>query len=829
MVKENILRSLFGVWQEYRGLGLYDGQSHAAELFHTIYVALLSIVMPQEFIRWIVLFFLWIIGGAGMYYLLKRKIVGALFYVFNIATIQMFYTPFEAFAFHFAALPWLAFTLINVLTKPTRRNFVAFFAVALLTTPQFFIPTLMIPTVLLLTVIILTSGKHALRPAVWAAIGFLCVNAFWLIPFVYGIPKTAPVIMNAKINQMSSGEDLARNRAFSTPADILLLRGFALDFEDYDTSGAPIFLMAPWRNFLNYPLIIGIQVMLAAITIIGLFATLKKSNKRYVPFAVLFLLCALLLGSDLLQRYIPILGEALRFPFTKFSLLFTFAYSALLVLGIETITTLPAIELFIGLSIFAQAIPIFTGNLVSPNLQVSFPDDYKLLYQYMQDTDKNQRVMVLPQSSYWSWKLYYFHYRGSGFMWFGLPQPIMDRAFDPWSATNENYYWELSRALYAKDAAGVAAVIGKYDIRYILLDENVTTPNNNRSLFIDDIKNMLGPSAKTFGKLSLYERAPRTDTFISLKQNLPTVNPYTWTDNDVAYRELGDYITGEGGVTYQFRSLFTKRSVSEREFDALALLAGAVPVYDSTASADLSAAAVKECGLLKEGAASASETDGALQLRSVNQRGCLSFDIPTLSHTFGYLAAVESRHATGRPLMISFINDTARHVEEETYLPIGRQVSTDYFILPPLAPDGLGYTVYLSNDSIGNQETINTVSRIRFYQIPYNDLVKIRTGTQIPASAGMTIQVSHPNPAFYKVVTQETGTLILSQSYDPGWIALSDGKILPHVRVNNWKNGWTLDPGTSGTIYIFFWPQLLEFLGFALLPIPFFLCRRQAI
>ena len=42
-----------------------------------------------------------------------------------------------------------------------------------------------------------------------------------------------------------------------------------------------------------------------------------------------------------------------------------------------------------------------------------------------------------------------------------------------------------------------------------------------------------------------------------------------------------------------------------------------------------------------------------------------------------------------------------------------------------------------------------------------------------------------------------------------------------HVLVNNWENGWTIDPGTNGTIYIFFWPQLLEFLGFALLPIPF--------
>ena len=86
----------------------------------------------------------------------------------------------------------------------------------------------------------------------------------------------------------------------------------------------------------------------------------------------------------------------------------------------------------------------------------------------------------------------------------------------------------------------------------------------------------------------------------------------------------------------------------------------------------------------------------------------------------------------------------------------------------------------------------------------------------------MTPMVSHPNPAFYKVSGASAGTLILSQSYDSGWIALQNGKLLTrHVLVNNWANGWEINPGTTSTIYILFWPQLLEFLGFALLPIPF--------
>jgi len=833
----NFWRSIFGVWIQYRGTGLYDGMSHAANLVHTLTIWLMSIVIPHNLLRYSFHLGMHVVGGIGTYMLLtklfRNKIIsltGAFFYMLNLATIQMFYAPLEAFSVHFASLPWLSWALVTFYERGSRKSYIVYLFVILLSTPQYFVTTFLLPTGILISCLSLRQKFSRVLPAV---AGFLLVNLFWLLPYLWGLPHNGSIISAAKINQMSSSEIFARNQAFGNLGDVLTLRGFTLDYADLNPNNTSIMMMEPWRNFINTPLAQVVTGLFVVVAFIGLISLLAKPAWPAIPFLLTFVAGFVLLGNDIpgireitvwLQNTIPLFREAFRFTFTKFSLLFGLSYAVLFCAGLLAMfrSRLAALSVFAIAGIVFVAYPAFQGNFFYKNLRITIPEEYVQAFEYANTLDKNSRMIVLPQHEYWSWKYYRFGYRGSGFSWFGLPQPIMDRAFDPWSATNENYYWELSRALYAKDAAGIDAVMAKYDIRYILLDENVTTPNNNRSLFIDEIKNLLGTPARTFGKLSLYERAPRADSFISLKQNLPTVNPYTWTDNDVAYRELGDYITGEGGITYQFRSLFTKRSVNERDFDALALLTAAKPVYDSTASADLTAAAVKECGLLKEGAASASEADGALQLRSINQRGCLSFDIPTLSHKFGYLAAVESRHVTGRPLMISFINDTARHVELETYL----DGTTDYFILPPLAPDGLGYTVYLSNDAIGKQETVNTVSRIRLYQIPYNDLVNIRTGTQIPASAGMTIQVSHPNPAFYNVTMRQrvdASTLILSQSYDPGWIALSDGKILPHVKVNNWKNGWTIDPGTSGAIYIFFWPQLLQFLGFALLPIPFIL------
>lgn len=41
----NLKRQLMGVWQDYRGLGLYDGMVHSANLIHTLFIGLLSIFL----------------------------------------------------------------------------------------------------------------------------------------------------------------------------------------------------------------------------------------------------------------------------------------------------------------------------------------------------------------------------------------------------------------------------------------------------------------------------------------------------------------------------------------------------------------------------------------------------------------------------------------------------------------------------------------------------------------------------------------------------------------------------------------------------------------
>jgi hypothetical protein len=820
----NLMRSIMGVWQEVRGLGLVDGMSHIANLPHTLFLWVLSLIIPAHLLRYAFIFLMHAAGGVGMYVLLQSLgipgLVGALFYLTNLATIQTFFMPLEAFAMHFAAIPWLAWSLLRYYHHPERKHLLWFLFIAIFSTPQFFVPTILVPIGVLLGA--LSVKKKYILPAF---VGFLLINAFWLLPWVATIRTTAPVIVQAKINQMSSDEAYLRNTAFGGALQVLTHQGFLLSFEDTNAEGMYSLPLKAWNDQTKEPMSMALRYAFAAATLVGVALALRKRERRLYPFIAIFGVSFVFLANDTpgireatawVRQVVPLLAESMRFPFTKWAVMLAFSASVFVAYALSRVRREAVAVTLVALGfLFA---PAFGGNFIYSQLRVAIPDSYFELFAYMR-TAPGGRVAILPQPDFWSWKHYRFGYRGSGFIWYGMRQPVMDRAFDPWSAPNENYYWQLSLALYRKDLLTLKAVLDRYDIDYVLLDNNLISPSHNRALFTQEAGALLGEltdfqNVRTFGNILLYSRTiPESQTHISIKNTLPGVGPaYEWSDEDVAYDELGDYINADSGYLYTTRTLMTKR-------DPLATPPVAVAdedlVFDSQAAQTFTTQAVQPCGLLKSGTNQVEKQSNGLVMTSVNDRLCMSFSLGPLPHAEGYLVAVESKHISGRPLLFSLINETARHTELEVYLPTDRvrpcqESCMDYFVLPPLAGDGLGYSAYISNDAIGREPTVNEMRRIRVWKIPYKELLTSRI-----------------TPS----VVSRTSVLVYSRAYDPGWIAFERTSAFPfvkplpnHVLVNNWANGWLLQsPITNpqSTIILFFLPQLWEFLGFALLPIPF--------
>ncbi len=910
----NISRSIFAVWQEYQGLGLLGGMGHAAALPRELILWIWSLVIPTQYIRYAWTFAMLLAGILGTYTLIWHILdriktpwirafaasAGALYFLFNLATVQTFFAPFEAFVTHYGFLPWLLWSDLLVLEKPSKRRTILTSFLHTIGATQAYIPTLFVVYGILLGTLCIDKmmrlGREwfmIFKRIILLAFIIFCTNAYWMGPFGFFTFTQSQVTVNAKINQMATDQIYQRNQEYGTVWDTLMLRNFWYSNTDYNPQTSQMeYMLSDWTKLdHNSSVTVARVITIALILSAAVYAITVPSLRVWVYITLLgftFVASGTPPFSWLdtaLRDHVPLLKQFFRFPFTKWSIALALGYGVLLGIAVSHLLSWLKTRSWIQIAIavlcigapVVGAIGILQGHLISSRVEIKIPQEYFQTFDYFK-TQPQGRIALLPQPSYWDWKYYAWGELGSGFPWYGIQQPVLDRAFDVWSSQDENYYWELSYAIYQKNPTVLADVLHKYNVRYIMIDSSLVLTSNDRALFIDDTEALLAQIPEyridqKYGHITIYVQTSPTDqSFVQLTHDLPVVSPhYSWTDNDMAYQLFGDYRTPNNpisntGIVFPYRSLFTKRAVDERDFhvnqtnenitisstnpiDSDLITLSLKTNLDYTSSdhpEDLSPANFKACGLLSTGQIQATPMTQGLTLKSLEEPGCLSFGISELLHNQAYLVAVESRHDSGRQLMISFINQTAKHVELEAYLPDKSTWETTYFILPPLASDGQGYTVYLTNESIGNVITVNDIKNISFYTFPYQQMVSFHLPETNTAPSKLNdnptasiISVSHPNPSYYEVIAHVDGqptTLLLSQSYDPSWrayevpcagnrIVCQISKTFPfvfgkelstHTEINNWENGWVLDGSSIGNpdIVIFYLPQLLEYAGF---------------
>jgi hypothetical protein len=410
---------------------------------------------------------------------------------------------------------------------------------------------------------------------------------------------------------------------------------------DPNYSGEITYMLAPWIEHLDNPLVTISGLLLFVIVFTGFIKALKSKNPALQGFSLLFIFSFVALAIDtfpfsfinnLLRDNITILNQIFRFPFTKFATLASLVYAILFAVGISVIRRKwemrnAKLENEVGSGTFLTShiknplshlsrltshfvalvipvvllilftLPAFRGHLFYEKERAIIPSEYNQLFDFFKKQDPNTRIANFPQSNFWGWSFYEWPssakatagkpgvnlkstgYSGSGFLWYGVPQPILDRAFDVWSGTNENYYFEVTQALYSKNISVFEKVLSKYQISWILIDRNLFDAASGNALFVRELEDMLRSSTiakkeASFGKLAVYKIAlpdqPKNHVF--LNRNLPIVNEYKWGGLDQAYQESGNYMFSDKPLAsnnsrlYPFRTLFTLKSQKEKEF-----------------------------------------------------------------------------------------------------------------------------------------------------------------------------------------------------------------------------------------------------------------------
>lgn len=553
-------RSFFSVWQEYQGTGLLGGMAYAADLPRVILIYLINLTgaVATSDIRYFTTFLPLFIGVTATYAILHKifshtkhtkktiqisSFLGSLFYLLNLSTVQTFFVPFETFTWFYGFFPLTIYYLIHFFEKPKTSNFLRLALVSFLSGPAFYVETMFVVTILCVTPLVIENISKDKKyfanifQSVASILAITISNLFWLLPISFFVFTKSQVTTQNHINSISSIETYFRNLEFASLPNLFNLKGYLFKYLDLGANNQYEPLLSPWLNHLNSPFTKIISLIFVLLIILGIYYSFKTKIKHHLSFfGILFISSFFLLGGGLLlNNTIPLVGELFRSPFTKFSLTLSFSFSFFFAVGIIFLLDLFSFldtKLTYNLTLFTTCLllfiylsPAFSGNFINKNMRVSIPDEYFELFSYLRDKPADNRVAIFPQYTFWGWNYYSWGYRGSGFTWYGIKQPTLDRAFDPWEKTSEKYYEDISTALYSQDHTKFNQTINKYDVAYLLLDMSLIAPDTKVNLGLNYLDRILATTdqyqlEKVFGEnLLLYKNKAHQDkNFISLNQ-----------------------------------------------------------------------------------------------------------------------------------------------------------------------------------------------------------------------------------------------------------------------------------------------------------------------
>lgn len=801
----NLKRSFFAVWQNYQGLGLVGGMAHSTDLIRQLIILPFTFILPLNLVRYLWHFAMIFLGTFGVYFGLSKIIklkpsssfIAALFYLLSFGSVQNFWVPLETFSCFWGFFPWLIFSLLDYLKNPTTSKLSKLLIFNLLAIPSFYVQTVFIVYLLVLFIIFIIYPK-----SFFTLIKIGLINSFWLLPLIYFLTTNLNGPANGFGNLMSNDETFLRNFYRGGILDFLLLRGYYYDFpKNYG------FLMNIWRQFFSSPIPIITGILLGLSAISGFIITSIKKNKTiFDKFLIgLFLLSAIALLSQIppfaqinyLLRQIPLINQIFRSPFTKFITPAVFVFSCLIANLIEKISLKfqKYISLLAFISIIIFSFPSFNGHYISPDMRKNIPQEYFDLINFFKIQNPNGRIANLPQGSFWGWTNYRFGISGSGFLWYGIEQPILDRAFDVWNLKNEQYYWELNTALQKDNYLELNKIFEKYAIQYVIFDNNVFFPDekiyNNIAITTKEKLDNLSSLQKIaeFGQITVYQTPFITQKYFV--NNPVSINKFNFYYSDPAFSKFNNYINSHQiNYHFPFVNLFTNRLLSEQEFSVSKNESSIIINFQNqnlSFNLDNSANAEYNIGLPNE------------------KTSLTVYNFPQAKLNQNYLVEVNYKFISGLPSQISVVSTNYRHKYFDTKLKKSTTDTTSWFIIPAHETEDFqpGIDIIFNNSYLSEIPSQNQINFVKIYPFDLNSLIN---------------QYQFLSPP------QSSTYIFYPQSYSSGWLAFYFDGLKPiflknHVLANNWANAWLVGQdyevvgGELPKIYVLFWPQIFQYIG----------------
>lgn len=508
-LKTNFFRTLFATWREYRGLGV-PSDAEVTDIFRISLYGLLHLFLPTKLLDQVFYMLALWLGVLGAYWLaievwrekLNRRMldvaggVTAFFYLFNLNTLSIFYSPMVPFTNRFYGLPWLLYWVLRYERKKDRSSKVWLILVVLLSSGSYITPTVLITNLLALGIFGLF--ELGIRKTAKYLTLFGLLNLFWILPFVNYTREKASVVPMARtfieINESMLNSD---PKGYGLDNQIILNPSF-LGMKFGSLTGTDNNIHPQWNEFQPgkvryqlylWPILYGLGALLLIVRLrrnwrgmwllAWILVFLFLSGKEYGPGGGLY---------SWLGDNIPNFRMIFRISDTKFH-----AYMALsgALLAAYLVGVIVNWKRFIlGLVVVMLGLygwkfrAYFDGNLmgfVYNDIPVAYFEAAKIINE---DKDEG-RVLHLPMVTWQEyWRSYSWGYFGSAWFNFLIDKPYIDKTFEPASMEN-SYVHEKIRRLTEKYVESeiigdkeetveeFGQLMSELGVRYLLVDESL--------------------------------------------------------------------------------------------------------------------------------------------------------------------------------------------------------------------------------------------------------------------------------------------------------------------------------------------------------------------
>ncbi|MDP4011097.1 MAG: hypothetical protein Q8P72_02605 [Candidatus Roizmanbacteria bacterium] len=528
--KTNLWRWFFHSWREFRGLGV-PSDSEITELPRQLFFLLLSPFVSESLLEQFYFLASFCAGSLLMYVLFTKIVnryeqiknhqdiggfVAALFYIFNLNTLSVFFFPITPYVTRFFAIPllFLAFHTAITSKKLSWKQLIFLFLAVFCAAPSYVIGTVFVTIIIALGIFVLFQSN--VRKGILISLIFGLLNLYWLLPFAnYSIQKSdmlplAPTFISAneaQLNKPASFYALDKQLMLSPNFFETTVTSITLDASSYLHP-----LADTYDSFPTYPFLLAFPLLyiLGSILIIAKYKTYK--HLLWIPSVIfLFIFLSLKEYSPLgflyrfFSEYVPFFNVIFRFGDTKFHPFIAFAGS--LAGGLAIIHVLSFITQYkkafltsivylgVALVMILVAIPFryfLTGNLFGSFMYNKLPKEYMQIADIINSDSSESRVLHLPYDDEVYWRSYSWGYLGSSFLHYLLDKPLFEKTFEPASAENADVMEQVQRLLHNSQslpepelnqrAKELYDLISKLGIKYVILDGTVSTAQPTRGI-----------------------------------------------------------------------------------------------------------------------------------------------------------------------------------------------------------------------------------------------------------------------------------------------------------------------------------------------------------